>query len=241
MKISVVVGTLNIGGSNLERLIKSVISQNHKDIELIIIDGGSTDDTLDIIKKYEDYIAFWVSEPDGGLVEAYNKGIEASSGDYVGLIGGSDWYHEDAFEQIEKTYQQTNADVIYGDVSLEQEDGSLVYRSSKNVNLESLYYSSSAFCTVGTFAKRELYKLLHGKDILIANDVYLWGTLYKMGKKFAYVDCGHQIACFSHGGVSTTKQYPLWKDVRKSRLMVINDSPRLLEKWLPRLNREYGR
>lgn len=89
--ISVITVTYN-AEQHLENTIKSVLSQTYKDIEYIIIDGGSTDRTLDIIKKYENDIAYWISEPDKGISDAFNKGVKASSGDYVYFLGADDYF-----------------------------------------------------------------------------------------------------------------------------------------------------
>jgi glycosyltransferase involved in cell wall biosynthesis len=78
------------GEKTLEGTIKSVISQTYPNVEYIIIDGGSSDGTLDIIKKYEDYIDYWVSEPDDGIYDAMNKGVIVSTGNYLYFMGSSD-------------------------------------------------------------------------------------------------------------------------------------------------------
>ena len=75
----------------IEQTISSVVNQSYSNIEYIIIDGGSTDGTVDIIKKYEDRIAYWVSEPDGGIYDAMNKGIKVATGDYIQIIGADDF------------------------------------------------------------------------------------------------------------------------------------------------------
>jgi len=87
--ISVVIAVFN-RSSVLEFAIRSVIYQTYENVELIIIDGGSTDGTLDIIKKYQHCIDYWVSEPDDGIYYALNKGIDASSGDWVYFLGSDD-------------------------------------------------------------------------------------------------------------------------------------------------------
>ena len=76
----------------LERTILSVLSQSYPNIEYIIIDGGSTDGTVDIIKKYEERIAYWVSEPDKGIYDAMNKGIQKATGEWINFMNAGDVY-----------------------------------------------------------------------------------------------------------------------------------------------------
>lgn len=94
LKISIVTVSYN-AAKTIEQTIKSVINQTYSNIEYIVIDGGSTDGTVDIIRKYEDRIAYWVSEPDGGIFDAMNKGIKVATGEVVGIINSDDWYEHD--------------------------------------------------------------------------------------------------------------------------------------------------
>ena len=89
MKISIITVSYN-AAKTIEQTISSVVNQTYQDIEYIIIDGGSTDGTMDIIRKYEDRIAYWISEPDKGIYDAMNKGIDVATGDYVYFLGADD-------------------------------------------------------------------------------------------------------------------------------------------------------
>jgi glycosyltransferase involved in cell wall biosynthesis len=82
--------------SSLESTIKSIFSQKYTNLEYIVIDGGSTDGSVDIIKKYQNLIDYWISEPDQNIYEAWNKGIIVSRGDWIGFLGAGDVYYEDA-------------------------------------------------------------------------------------------------------------------------------------------------
>ncbi len=105
------------GARTLEQTIQSVISQSYGNIEYIIIDGASTDGTLEIIKKYEDKIAHWVSEPDAGISDAMNKGIKLSNGELVGILHSGDYYKKDAVEEIVKAYLvDKSIGVLHGDL-----------------------------------------------------------------------------------------------------------------------------
>ncbi|MDJ0691863.1 MAG: glycosyltransferase family 2 protein [Xenococcaceae cyanobacterium MO_188.B32] len=102
--VSVITVVFN-GEEDLEETILSVINQSYQRIEYIIIDGNSTDRTLDIIYKYNSQIDCWISEPDEGIYDAMNKGIMAATGEIIGLINCGDTYTHNAIEEIIKIYQ----------------------------------------------------------------------------------------------------------------------------------------
>ena len=99
---------------HLEQTIQSVLNQTYPHTEYIIIDGGSTDNTVSIIKKYSDRLAYWISERDGGISDAFNKGISKVSGEIVGIINADDWYETDAVENVVLSIK--NYDVAYGNM-----------------------------------------------------------------------------------------------------------------------------
>ncbi len=93
IKISIITPSFN-SVKTIEKTILSVLDQDYKNIEYIIIDGGSTDGTADIIKKYQDRIKYWISEPDKGISDAFNKGLAAATGDYINFQGADDYLLE---------------------------------------------------------------------------------------------------------------------------------------------------
>ena len=101
--ISIVTVVYN-GEQHIDQAIRSVLSQTYDNIEYIVVDGGSTDRTLDIIRAHEDRIDCWVSEPDGGIYDAMNKGIGLASGDLVGLLNSDDWYADGAIAEVARIY-----------------------------------------------------------------------------------------------------------------------------------------
>lgn len=103
---------------DLEKTIQSVISQTYKNIEYIVIDGGSTDGTLDVIKKYQHVINAWISEPDKGIYDAMNKGIGLASGDWVNFMNAGDEFYNCSSIELLKNYFQEKAVLIYGDVKI---------------------------------------------------------------------------------------------------------------------------
>ena len=92
MKLSIITVNFN-DAEGLERTIKSVVSQTFCDYEFIIIDGGSTDGSIEVINKYESYIDYWASEPDGGIYPGMNKGLRQAKGEYLNFMNGGDCYH----------------------------------------------------------------------------------------------------------------------------------------------------
>jgi glycosyltransferase involved in cell wall biosynthesis len=106
-KISIITVVYN-GVEFLEETIKSIINQTYKNIEYIIIDGGSTDGTIDVIKKYEDKIDYWISEKDKGISDAFNKGVKVSTGEYINFQGDGDGFvSSDALEKVFKDIHST--------------------------------------------------------------------------------------------------------------------------------------
>jgi glycosyltransferase involved in cell wall biosynthesis len=102
------------GEKHLEQTIQSVISQTYNNVEYIVIDGGSTDGTVDIIRKYEEVIDYWVSEPDGGIYDAMNKGIILSTGEIVGLINSGDVYSGGTLQSIVKVHLSHTSSILTG-------------------------------------------------------------------------------------------------------------------------------
>lgn len=103
------------GEKYLEQTIQSVINQTYQNLEYIIIDGGSADGTIEIIKKYEKHISFWISEPDKGLYDAMNKGIKKANGELIGMINSDDWYEFNAVELVVNTHiQNPTKTIIHG-------------------------------------------------------------------------------------------------------------------------------
>lgn len=112
-KISIVTPSFN-QGKYIEKTIQSVLDQNYPNLEYIIIDGGSTDETIEIIKKYEDRIAFWVSEKDRGQSDALNKGFKRATGDIAGYINSDDYYEANVFEKIAKAFLNKDVNLLVG-------------------------------------------------------------------------------------------------------------------------------
>lgn len=117
MKVSIVTVTYN-SAETVEDTIKSVVNQDYKDIEYIIIDGLSKDNTLEIVNKYKHQIAMVVSEKDNGIYDAIAKGINKASGEVVVALNSDDMYaSNDVISKVVELFKQTQADAVYGDLN----------------------------------------------------------------------------------------------------------------------------
>lgn len=116
MKISIITVTYNSAAS-IEQTMRSVLDQSYKNIEYIIIDGGSTDQTLDIISKYKAQLGYFISEKDNGIYDALNKGIAAATGDIIGILHSDDFYTSNtAIEHVAQQFAKTNCDAVYANL-----------------------------------------------------------------------------------------------------------------------------
>lgn len=189
----------------IEETIKSVISQKiDVNVEYIIIDGGSKDGTVEIIDSYMKHIDHFVSEPDGGIYQAINKGIQLASNDFIGLIHCGDFYEPGALRIVYNEFQKTSTDVIYGDIKTIEEHAqhTLQYYSSPNHNL--LLKKMSIFHPA-TFVRRACYIKygLYNTDYKICSDYEFFLLLFLKKTNFQYVP--KVLANFRAGGISSTK------------------------------------
>ena len=118
MKISIITASFN-RGNIIRDAIDSVLKQKYKNIEYIVVDGGSSDDTIEILKEYEAKFngkMKWISEPDKGLYDAINKGIKMATGDIVGIINSDDYFHRlDSFDIIANAFEDPKVEAMYAD------------------------------------------------------------------------------------------------------------------------------
>ena len=196
--ISIITVVFN-GEKYLEETIQSVINQTYSNVEYIIIDGGSTDGTLDIIKKYEDKIDYWVSEKDEGISDGFNKGIKLSKGKILGIINSDDEYIKNIFETISDIFKEKDIDYLYGDMILEDEEGNIIKEIKPDLKSKSIY-GGMPFGHPTLFIKRKLYDKYgyFNNNYKIAMDFELYTRIYK--KKSYYLS--KNIAKYKRGGVS---------------------------------------
>lgn len=207
MKVSIITVVWN-NKETIKYVIDSVLSQTYTNIEYIIIDGFSTDGTIEIIKNYEDKITKFISEVDNGLYDAMNKGIEVATGDIIGILNSDDFYVDNnVIEKVIKEFKEKRVDSIFAD---------LVYVKSENLDKVVRYYDSSK-CFPDKFqyalypahptffVKREVYNKfgLFKLDYKIAADFDLMARfLYTNKISFSYLN--ESIIKMRIGGVSTS-------------------------------------
>lgn len=171
MKVSLITITYN-SAATLEATIQSVLSQSYPDIEYIIVDGGSTDDTLSIVDRYRNGIAKVVSEKDKGLYDALNKGIAMASGELIGILHSDDFYTgPDVIGRVVSTITESKADAAYADLYyVDRDDTSLIHRKWKSGNYRHGMFLHGWMPPHPTFfAKRSCYERFGGFNLSLVS------------------------------------------------------------------------
>ena len=207
-KVSIITIVFN-GQKSIERTIKSVLAQRYPNIEYIIIDGGSTDGTIDVIKKYRDRIAYWMSEPDKGIADAFNKGLRQAKGEIIGFINSDDWYNEDTVSKVVPHFERYS--VVYGDVQF-WDNGKKQERTFGN---HKKLNQGMTIAHPAVFVKKEVYEKFGGFNISfkIAMDYEFIAKLYHNGISFFNIDT--VIVNMNVGGLSDRKWVQAFLEERK--------------------------
>ena len=124
--VSVITVTFN-SAATVRRTIDSVRQQSYSNIEFLVIDGGSNDETLEMLDQNLDVIDFWLSEPDRGISDAFNKGIALSRGEFIALVNSDDWLEPTHIETSVNALKLSNADFTFGDITVHEYSGSPLY------------------------------------------------------------------------------------------------------------------
>jgi glycosyltransferase involved in cell wall biosynthesis len=195
--------TINFNhAEGLKKTIESVVCQTYAKIEYIIIDGGSTDSSIDVIKKHADKISYWISEKDFGVFDAQNKGLSKATGDYVLVLNsGDELQHNAIIEQVFNSYQVE--DILYGNMTIVSEDGTktkglMPSNITFNHMMEDTLWHPVSFVKKSFLDKVGFYNL----DFKIVAD-YDWflNALFKHEAKLKYIN--QTISMFYLGGLSS--------------------------------------
>ncbi len=195
-KISVIVPSYN-QGKFLEETLRSIILQNYPNFEIIIIDGGSTDDTIDVIKKYEPWIYYWVSEKDGGQSDAINKGIKKVTGEFLGWQNSDDIYSANAFYHFAETYNKNPGnDVYFGNMlTIDQNSKPLNLHRYAPFSFNEIKFSGWNITNQACFFSRNLFDHIKiKKEFRYVMDGALFFDIANRTNKFVHIK--QVLGCF---------------------------------------------
>ena len=222
MKLSIITVNFN-DAEGLERTIKSVISQSFHDYEFIIIDGGSTDGSVGVIKQYERYIDYWVSEPDGGVYSGMNKGVARAHGLYCNFMNSGDSFYDNM--TLEKIFQTKHSEDIFVGDAIFFNDGRLTdSRPLREISLYHLY--SGALPHQASFIRTSLLKKYpYDEELKIVSDLkFFIQSIILDNCSFKYIDI--IVAKYDNNGISSKNQMKM----REEKKMVLGQlfPPRIL-------------
>lgn len=217
-KISVIVVVFN-AAKTIEKTITSVLGQTYNNLELIIIDGGSTDDTIKILKQIHDPALSWTSEPDNGIYDAMNKGIKKATGEWIYFLGADDeLYNKEVLDDLFREPRVVeNTDFLYGNVRSDAfkgvYDGEFDFKKLliKNISHQAIFYHRNIFLKIGNYNLK--YKTHADWDFNLR-------CFENKGIKIKYVD--RVIAQFGKGGASSSYDISFLRESllpRKLRLL----------------------
>lgn len=217
IKVSVITPCFN-SEKTIRDTIESVLEQTYNNIEYILIDGGSTDHTVDIVEEYRlisDGRLRYISEKDNGIYDAMNKGIACADGDVIGIINSDDWYEADALEKAVQCFESMKADAVYGEIWVIDENGQRKYHT----------YHSIFPPHPSTFIRREIYQKFGMFDLhyRIAADRELLLRLMAKGIRFEHID--GILANFRETGISHSNSMACAKESYDINLKYLGKCP----------------
>lgn len=221
MKISIITVCYN-SAATIERAIQSVLLQDHPDVEYIVVDGGSTDGTVDIIKKYRETIAHFVSEKDGGIYDAMNKGIALATGDIVGILNSDDRYADHTIlSSVMAAFADGPVDAVYGNIAyFKKEDHSVFSRYWKAGTFSRAKMRNGWMPPHPAFFVRRAWYEQHGNfrlDFGTAADYELLLRFMLANIRMRYID--RTLVYMQAGGASgkdLSARWNAWRMIRKA-------------------------
>jgi glycosyltransferase involved in cell wall biosynthesis len=229
--VSVVMPTLN-SARYVEESLRSVLEQDYREIECLVIDGGSTDGTVDILRAHESHI-HWISEPDGGQAQALNKGFGLASGEIFAWLNGDDRYLPGSVSTaVRHMDQHPGAAAVYGDVTWIDGDGRILqHRRSLPFDLKRLLNYYNYIPQMSTFFRRWAWEQSGGLDetLSFAMDYDLW---IRMGRAHPMHYLPHTLAQWRVHGNSKTSSSPLVAMPENLRVSRVNGGMRYSPMWV---------
>lgn len=200
--ISIVTVCLN-SEAHIESAIQSVLNQTYKNIEYLIMDGGSSDSTVDIIARYQsqfDGRMRWISEPDGGIYDAMNRGTKLATGDIIGILNSDDWYFCNTIQAVVDNIEG-GIDIYYGDMYLVREVAGKLFKQRRSARTPDQLVSGMCINHPASFLTRDFYKN-NGYDTAyeVSADYKFMLEAYLSGAKFKYIQ--QDMVCMRDGGMS---------------------------------------
>lgn len=187
-KISIITPSFNLG-NHIKKAIDSVLSQDYANFEYIVIDGGSRDNTIDILKSYDTKLK-WISEPDNGQTDAINKGLKMCGGDLFAWLNADDYYEPDAFQKVAAIYiKNPNVGVIYGNCYMDYITEKQLSKPLESIDLKKMLNEGNLIYGPASFYNLPMLKQLGGFDTSI--DYWMDYDVYLKLKKisdFYYID-----------------------------------------------------
>lgn len=214
MKISIITVTYN-SEKTIRQTLESVCNQTYPNIDYVVIDGGSTDGTTKIIKEYEDKISYWISEPDKGIYNAFNKGINNSVGDYIYFLGSDDSLIDENIISVVAEKLNPSVDMLSGAVYRVDEETKLQLYRGNEFARDRKCYKGGMVPHQGLFVKRDLMKKYMFDEVykISADYKFFLQCYYHEGVNVMFID--EPIAYYASTGVSSTDNEALGKEVRK--------------------------
>lgn len=192
---------------SIAHTIESVLGQSSSDIEYLIIDGASRDRTVELAESYrqrleEKGIRYRIiSEPDGGIYDAMNKGIRLAQGEIIGILNSDDWYEPDTVDTVEKTFRQQSCDLMYANIRMHKADGTTFIKKAR----QRRFQTSRDWNHPTTFVKAPLYKEHPFRNLGIHDDYGFFLQMRRLGVRIVTVD--KVLANFRMGGASNHKDF----------------------------------
>lgn len=204
MKFSIITVNYN-NRDGLLKTIESVINQSYRDFEYIVIDGGSTDGSIDILKKYDNRITYWISEPDGGIYQGMNKGIAKANGDYLNFMNSGDCFYSNNVLQEVADYG-SHADIITGRDYHYSDEKKMGHASIQPSRLSMITFFTSTLDHQSSFIKRELFKNSpYREELRLVSDwVFFLEKVVIEEKEVQFIP---DIVCYRETGGITWQQY----------------------------------